>query len=661
MTKKRVLLGFVVLLFALIAYQLYIFYGVKNNNLQSIYLVPKDAVYIIESQKPIDNWDEISKSEVWNHLQKSDYFHQLAKNLLKVDTIFKQQKSSFDFIGNREMLISAHMYKPKDYSFFYVIDLQKIAKLSILKNNIDRIVNTNYKVSKRKYHNHEITEIYDVKSRETFYISFIQNQLIASFVHTLVEASIDEYQEPSIGRNLAFLEIRKKVGYDKLFRLYFQYQYLDEFSKYFTDESNYFINSLSENLIFSGFNFEFKNENIIAAEGYTNVSESASSYLKAVQKSGVGRRSIPKIAPKQTAIYTSFTFDSFSDFYKNFEDIQKENPQDFNTYLDNIEKVENFLKINIKDHFVSWVGNEIAILNLESPINNAKNDVAFILKVNDVKNATDNLHFIVEQIRKRTPVKFKQIDYKGYPINFMSIKGFFKLLLGDLFKGIDRPYFTIIDDYVVFSNHPNTLKYIINNYSAHQTLENAEDYKAFDRYFNSKSSVYLYINTPLLYNNAYLLANKTMKKNMKINKDFIICFPQIGFQLSSNDALFKSNLIVNYQDPTVVKNNDFYNSLFKTARSSKTRKVNSTEITEAVFIIPEIYPTDLSAKKYSIKYANGNTKLSVELKNGLKHGSYREYYRNGKLKISGKYRKDKQTGIWKAYDKEGKLAIKKRL
>ena len=661
MTKKRVFLGFLVLLFTLIAYQVYVFYIEENNNIQSIYLVPKDAVYILESQEPIDNWEEISKSDVWNHLQKNSYFSKLAKNLLKLDTIFKQQKGSFDFIGNREMLISAHMYKKNDYSFFYVVDLQKIAKLSLFKNNIDKLVNSNYKVSKRKYHNHEITEIYDIKSRETLYISFVQNQLIASYVHSLVEASLDQYQEPSIGRNLAFLEIRKKVGYDKLFRLYFQYQYLDEFSKYFTNKPNYFINSLSENLIFSGFSFEFENKNTIVAEGFTNVSESASSYLKAIQKSGTGRRSVPEIAPKQTAVYTSFTFHSFADFYKNFEEIQKENPQDFNTYLDNIEKVENFLKINLKKHFISWIDDEIAILNIESPINNTKNDVAFILKVNDVKNATDNLHFIVEQIRKRTPVKFKQIDYKGYPINFMSIKGFFKLLLGDLFKDIDRPYFTIIDDYVVFSNHPNTLKYIINNYSAHQTLENAEEYKNFNDNFSSKSSVYLYINTPLLYKNAYFLANKTTKKSMRENKDFIICFPQIGFQLSSDDTLFKSNLAINYQDPALIKSNDFFKSIHKATNTSHTKLSDPNKITEAIFNIPEIYPTDLTAKKYVKKYTNGSIKLSVALKNGLKHGSYKEYYTNGMLKISGKYRKDKQTGVWKAYDKEGKLVLRKRL
>lgn len=58
------------------------------------------------------------------------------------------------------------------------------------------MVSEGFKVSKRNYLNHEITEFYNKESRETIYFSFIKNQMIASFTHTILEASIDEYLEP---------------------------------------------------------------------------------------------------------------------------------------------------------------------------------------------------------------------------------------------------------------------------------------------------------------------------------------------------------------------------------------------------------------------------------------------------------------------------------
>ncbi|MFQ3240321.1 MAG: hypothetical protein ACI9NI_002653, partial [Olleya marilimosa] len=529
MKKRSLLFLIITFIISFGLYQVYVFYFDNNDNIQSIYLVPKDAVYIIESQKPINNWDDISKSDIWKHLNTNTYFNTLAKNLNKLDTIFKQKQGVFNRIGNREILISAHVYAPKQYGFLYVVDLQKIAKLNVVKNNLNTVINTNYKVSKRQYNEHEITEIYDLKNHETLYISFIKNQMIASYSHTLVEASIDQYSNPEIGRNLNFIEVKKHVGYNDMFRLYFQYDYLDEFVNVFSDTPGDLTKTLSKSLEFSGFSFDLE-KNAIVANGITNTNNQASTYLKALQKSGQGKRTIKNIVPKNTAIYLSFGFKSFEDFYSNFETIQKENPEQFKSYVEGTSQIESFLKINLKTHFMSWIDDEIALIQLHSNVSDSKKDVALILKTKAIDDAKDNLDFILEQIRKRTPVKFKEVNYKGYAINFMSIKGFFKILLGDLFSNIEKPYFTIIEDYIIFSNEPNTLKSIINAYTNKETLNYFKPFNDFDNRFDNKSSVFAYINTPNLYNTAYDFVDIATKKQLKTNKDYFICFPQIGIQ-----------------------------------------------------------------------------------------------------------------------------------
>ena len=663
MKRRKLLIALALLFLSFVLYLTYTFYIDNNDNIKPIYLVPDDAVYIIETQEPIDNWSTISKSDIWQHLNTNTYFNELAESLNKLDTIFKQEQSVFNRIGNREVLISAHVYKPKDYAFFYVVDLQKIAKLNILKTHLNSITSSNYKVSKRKYHNHEITEIYDTKKRETLHVSFIKNQMIASYVHTLVEASIDQYLEPQIGRNLDFIEVEKEVGYGDMFRLYFQYNYLDEFINVFSNDSGYLGKTLSKGLRFSGFNFDI-DDNTITANGVTNFNKDASLYLEALQKSGKGARRISEVAPKQTALYLSFSFDSFEKFYKNFEDVQKEQPEEFKAYLDGTEQVENFLKIDLKKHFISWVDDEIALLQLHSTVTNSKKDVAFILKTKDSDEAKKNLQFILEQIRKRSPVKFKEVSYKGYAINFMSIKGFFRVLLGDLFKGIDKPYFTIIDDYVVFSNHPNTLKSIITSYINDETLANFEAFEDFENNFDSRSTVFTYINSPNLYNSAYNFVDAKTKKELKANKDYFICFSQIGIQLTPDDDLFESKIVIDYETPEVVKSKYTFTDIAIDKNSNTIKK--EIEVTEenlnkdTIFKIKEIFPSDLTAKKFTKKHYNGNIRFVVELKNGLKHGDYKEYYRNGKLKIRGKYKKDQQDAAWRVYNYNGDVVFKKR-
>ncbi len=665
MTKKNIFKILILLVISFIAYQLYIFLTPQDDTLQGIYLVPKDAVFIIETQEPIDTWDEISKSDVWKHLQTNAYFKDLTSSLNELDGVFHEKKKIFDIIGNRSTLISVHMISKKKYGLLFTVDLQKISRLNILKNNIGKFVSKNFKFSKRKYHNFTINEIYDKKSRETLYLTFIKNQLVASYTHTLVEASIDQHSEPIIGRDLNFIEVKKKVGYDDLFRLFIQYKYLDNYMYYFSDKPTETVKLISNTLLYSGFSFDFKNKNTIYANGFTNTNESTSNYLKALQKSGKEIRTIDKIAPKRTAIYMSFAFDSFSEFYTNFEEVQKENSKSYKIYQNNLDKVQNFLNIDLKKNFINWMGSEIAILQMQSAkYSNLKNETALVIKVKDIDNAKKNLNYVLKQIKKRTPVKFKTIEYNKHEINYLSIKGFFKLFLGDFFKEFDKPYFTYIDDYVVFSNYPNTLKNIIDDYENNEVLIKAKDYKKFKSNFEKKSSVCSYINTATLYKSLFQLADNNTKLKLKQNKDYIICFPQIGFQLSPYVNMFESKFIINYQDPQIVKNKAQFKEITvekepKTTQTNETNNILNTK-PEDLFIVEKIYPKDLDIKEFTTKYKNGKIHIFAKYKNGLKHGRYKEYYPNGEVKLSGKFRKGKQVGTWKSYDANGNLLHKKR-
>ena len=256
MTKKRILYGFLSLMVLYLCYLAYVFILSPKTNLQSIYLIPKDAVFIIESEQPVESWEKVSQSEAWHHLKKNDYFSELTENIQRVDTVFNDNHKLFEFFDNRSLFISIHMISPKDYGIFYVLDLKRIAKLQLLKTYLNTLLDDGYVLSKRTYHEHEILEVHDRESKETMYLAFIKNQLVASYTHTLVEASIDQYNEPVLGRNLNFLEINQKVGHEDLFRMYVQYHYFDDYIKQYSDRPSDWVKRVSENFLFSGFYFD---------------------------------------------------------------------------------------------------------------------------------------------------------------------------------------------------------------------------------------------------------------------------------------------------------------------------------------------------------------------------------------------------------------------
>ena len=160
----------------------------------------------------------------------------------------------------------------------------------------------------------------------------------------------------------------------------------------------------------------------------------------------------------------------------------------------------------------------------------------------------------------------------------------------------------------------------------------------------------------------HAFADKETKQQIEKNRDFIICFPQIGVQLSPSNDLFESRLVVDYQDAELVKSKAQFKDATLFGPNTNNKDYSNKNILEVadIFEVKNVHPNDLNADEYIKKFKDGKQYIKVDLKNGLKHGRYYEYYPNGEIKIRGRYRKDKQVGLWKAYDEKGEEIKKKR-
>lgn len=663
--KKKILWAILIALFSFIGYQAYIFTLADEDNINPIYLIPENAAIVLETERPIDTWDEISASPIWKHFQTNSYFKEVTKDINGFNKLFKDQKDVIDFIGERDLLISIHSYKPKKYGLLYVVDLQKLAKLRFLKSAIQKLADSNFKVTQRLYKNHEIIELYNKNNRETLHLSFIKNQLIASYTHVLVEQSINQYLEPVIGRDLNFVEIKKETENDGFFNVYIQYKYFDQYLACFTNSANLkSFKSIQNALFYSGFDISIMEGVTLQALGYTNVNQTSQTFLKAIQKSGKGKRSIAKIAPRNTSLYLSFSFENFEEFHANLETLEKENTATFKNYTDQLKSIESQLEIDIQKHIYSWIGNEVGLLHFNSNLSKNKKDIAAVIKANDIDDAKENLDFILSKIKENTPLKFKQINYKGYPIHFFDLKGFFKMLAGKTFAKMEKPYFTIIDDFVVFSTSPNTLKEIINNHLIKYTLAESEKFEEFNYHFENKSSVFAYAETANSYNDLLSLLDRKTQQQLKKNKKYFNSFSQVGIQLISKGDLFESNITLSYQSPEELSIQHKNETALKEELYKKLIPEKDTvivETAETIFNIPAIHPSDLSAKEYKEFYDNKQLKFEVDLDDGALDGNFKLYYPSGKLKLKGQFKKGKKSGTWRAYnDKEGNQIFKKR-
>jgi hypothetical protein len=648
---KKLLL---IILFILVLVAAFLFFSKEINYTQLVYFVPKDAVYLMETDEPIKAWEKLSTNPIWQHLQTQTTFAEVTQSANSLDSLLKQNKTIFDLLGSRKVLISAHLYRPTDYDFLFVADLaQQSVVVSFLEKYISSLPMRTYQHTERKFSGYTIHELKDKATKEILHLAFVNNALLASWQGKLVENAIQTFEAPEIGKNPYFTAISQKVSDSGMFRFYLQYSYLDEFMRCYTPEDNEYVVSLSQTVQFTGLDCDIEEDSIIQMKGFTNINDSVSSYFQALAKSGTGKISAFNVIPQRSSFFMSLGFSDFKIFFENFKSVyQQQNPDKWAEYEANILKLENFLDIKLDQHFMSWVGEEVAFVQTQPKGLGKDNEIAVVITSKDVREAVANLDFISEQIRKKTPVKFRELEYNGFTIKYMAVKGFFKLLFGKFFAKLEKPYYTIIGDYVIFSNHPQTIKDIINDYNEGQTLAKSKRFDDFFDNFSSSGNVFTYVQTPVLQQTMRPLVSAETWKNMQTNRDYIQCFEQVGFQLIGEKDIFETQMLSSFTNPSL------YPQYFAKFTEKNTPLLDTAIITIEAPL--EIVLSDLGSKKYTENYPDGRLKVEVELKNGQKHGTYKEYYPNGEIKIKGEYRKDLQDGIWRYYDEAGKQTSKRR-
>ncbi len=647
---------FLLVLIAGIVIAGYIFLIEPSTSYQSVYLVPENAAFIIETDRPFKAWENIVHSKAWNSLRTNDFLAQLDTNIRSLDSLVSSKRVLFKLFGSRKVLISAHPYHNK-YDFLYIVDLKKISKFKDVNKYMQKILGDDFKLTQTEHKGLQIYELFDKESGEIYYFSLVKNQLIFSKNPLLLVSSIDQMEELIIGRDLNYIQVAKKISGKGLFNIYINYKYFVNYIENMLGKTNEFISSLSGSLYYSGISFDIDEDALIKLSGFTTVNDTVSSYFLAILNSGKGSKNILNVTPKRAASYICIGFDDMATFYENLEsslgdDVTKE-------YQSAVQKIEKRLKINIRENFFNWIDDEIAMIQIQPSNLGKENEFAVVFKAKSRNMAEKNLDYINTQVRKNTPVKFKEVSYNGYTINYLHIPGFFKMILGKLLERLEKPYYTIIDRYVIFSNHPQTLKSIIDDYESGNTLANSVEFYNFSRNFSNKSSVFLYIQTPLFLSNLKEFVGSQTWLSLQKNKEYFNAFPQIGFQVNNADDLLKLELAAQYYGKAEEFKPVKYDIGAMLPLAADTLVSVQKADSSGLIIESEIVITDLDAGRHDEYFENGQLKLTVGLKNGLKHGNFKEYFENGTLKIRGRYKDNNKYGNWSYFNERGELIDEK--
>lgn len=617
-----------------------------NKFIDGFYLVPDDAVFVVETKDPVGNWQNFSSSEMWIGLKSFPPFAEITKNADVMDDLIKSNQQVFSMLGQRHLLISAHMTKTKDYDFVYYADLEEASKSDILKSSLTSLVKQfGYKHTVRSYQDVEINEYLDPETRDVLSICFVKNYLVCSYSKFLIDKVITASTLPDsqIGLDPRFTEVNQLTSDDGMCRIFLNYSTFHQYLGVYMDDVKD-IKELFTSMFYTGLDCKL-DENLLMADGYSIVNDSLSSYLQALSVSGKSSTDAEKVFSERASFFLSMGFSDFNTFYENLENILKQDEKAYKEQQASLRKLEKLLSINIQKNVFDWIGTEVAIAQYETDVligNKVRNIMA--IKAKDIASAKENLGILEKQIRKRTPIRFTNVVYNGYEIKYLEVKGLFKAFLGKLFSKIEKPYYTILGDYVVMSDDPKSLLLTIDDYIAQKTLSNKEVYRSFREKFANQTSILAYISPNHHFANFKGLLNPESWKSSQRNQQYIRCFEHIGLSLSGDGDRMRTVFGTQYQTWTTPE-------IAIDTSYSETDTLSAMDL----FLIK-----NFQDNMNTTYYENGNPRISVEMEGTVMDGAYIEYYENRVIKAKGRYRKGIKDGTWKYYKPSGEFDYKEK-
>ncbi len=250
---KKLLIFVLFIIAAIAGYFAYQWYYTNDNFMRQIYLVPANAVYVLQTNEPVKNWNKFSSSDLWKYFKQHPKFSDIARSADAIDKFFKDNEGLLGNVGSRDFTLSAHVTKYNDYDFLFIIDLSKASKISILKSNVENVFSKlGYKVTVRNYKDQTIYEMLDPATHETLYMCIVSNQAVCSYYGSLIERSIDEKENPTIAKQNKFIELEEKTGEKGMARLFINYKYSKEFLNCYLSNMNGVASDMGADLEFSG-------------------------------------------------------------------------------------------------------------------------------------------------------------------------------------------------------------------------------------------------------------------------------------------------------------------------------------------------------------------------------------------------------------------------
>ncbi|SHM26061.1 hypothetical protein [Mucilaginibacter sp. OK098] len=368
----------------------------------------------------------------------------------------------------------------------------------------------------------------NVLKKRFYLINKGNNVFSGSFSKELIDQSASHKNRTD---KETFVLLSEQQSNNSLANLYINYSGLSPlFDQLFKNKNTDIFKSFKQLPALAALNLNYRSDAIMFNGSTTLQNNSPLSYLNLFANQQAVINHLKDILPSTTAYSTNFSVSNPLKFGASLTDWQ--NKTGLATERDQLfSKIKADASIKIKTEFNNLLGNEFAIVTTRYFEKFA------IVSVKD----GSKLKLIITAISTMNNENTGQLSYDKLPF----------FLLGDAFSIFKKPYFTIIDNYLILANSSAELASYYDIYINRKFLNKNEQYNQFDNLLAAQSNVSFFFN----FKNAQPILERDMDASVYDNfksiepgwKDFYAA----SFQFTAVDKNFYTNFCMKLSTDTV--------------------------------------------------------------------------------------------------------------
>lgn len=248
----------------------------------------------------------------------------------------------------------------------------------------------------------------------------------------------------------------------------------------------------------------------------------ANSYYKLFVNEAEQKLTIQNIIPEKTANFTAFCIADYKTWKGNLDRFFGAN-KELEKIQNNVKNINQKHRLNLDQVFSNYFKNQLITFEL-----NTGEKFGAIALSNGEKVAQSFL-----DVSEEYDTEIRIFREAGIPYAFF----------GQPFKKFEKPFFVVIDNYMVMANNASSLQVFLNNYRNNQLLMQDDNFISFNNQISSSSTILFYINKK----NSNNIFGKNLKQPYFKQYQSSVGFKDynaFSYQLSADNGKFLTNMLL---------------------------------------------------------------------------------------------------------------------